>query len=90
MSVLPAILIVLEVTSGTALTGAADLNAAPEVAKTDRFYNKLPNTGLQAFSLMHILEVRGLHDAIMMTYSNDGSRLCRPFQWRGTGAIMVA
>ena len=35
----PAILAVSEVTSGAASTGVADLEAAPQVTKTDRFYN---------------------------------------------------
>ena len=48
---------VSEATSGAALSGVSVLKAAPEVAKTNRFYNKLTNTDLQAFSPMHILEV---------------------------------
>ena len=71
---------VLEAISGAASTGVAVLEAVPEVAKTNRFYDKLTNSGLQAFSLTHILEVVGLRDAILMTYSNSKSRFCRPFQ----------
>ena len=37
--VFQAILTVSEVTSGAALIGVVDLEAAPEVTKTDRFYN---------------------------------------------------
>ena len=70
---------VSKVTSGVALTSVAVLEAAPEVAKTNRFYNRFTNTGLQAFSSMHILEGRGLRDAIEMTYSDGKSRFCRPF-----------
>ena len=70
---------VSEATSGAASTGVAVLEAAPEVAKTNRFYNILTNAGLQAFSSMNTLEGRGLRDAIVMTYSNDKSRFCRPF-----------
>jgi hypothetical protein len=39
---------------------------------------------------MHLLEGKGLRDAIAMTYSDGESRFCRPFRWRGTGASMVA
>ena len=88
--VLQVILAVRGATSGAALTGVAVLEAAPEVAKTNGLYNKLINSGFQAFSLMHILEGRGLRDAIAVTYSDGKSRFCRPFQWRGTGASMVA
>ena len=70
---------VSEVTSGAALTGVANLEAAPEVAKTNRFYNRFPNTGLQAFSSMHILEGRGLHNTIVITYSDIKSHFFRPF-----------
>jgi hypothetical protein len=67
-------------TSSAASTGVADLEAAPEVAKTNRFHNKLSNTGSQAFSSMHILEVLGLKNTIAVTYSNDESRFFRPLQ----------
>ena len=35
----PSILAVSEVTSGAASVGVTDLEAVPEVTKTDRFYN---------------------------------------------------
>ena len=75
---------VQEATSDAASTGVADLETVPEMAKTNRFYNRFTNTGLQAFSLMHILEGRGLRNAIAMTYSDGESHVCRPFRWRGT------
>ena len=64
---------VSEVTSSAASTGDADLEAAQEVAKADRFYNKLSNTGLQTFSSMHILDALRLRDAIKITYSDGKS-----------------
>ena len=70
---------VCKATSGAALTDVAALEAVSEVAKMNRLYNELTTSGLQAFSSMHILEGRGLHDAIAMTYSNGESRFCRPF-----------
>ena len=70
---------VLEATSGGASAGVAVLETAPEVAKINRFYNKLTNTGLQAFSSMHIVEGRGLRDTITVTYSDDESHFCRSF-----------
>ena len=73
------ILTVSEATSVKASTSIAVVEAAPEVAKTNRFYNRLTNTGLQAFSLMHILESRGLRNAITMTYSNSKSHFFGPF-----------
>ena len=81
---------VSEVTSGAVLTVVANLEAASEVAKTNRFYNKFRNTGLQTFSLMYILEMLGLYNAIKMIYSNNKSLFCRPLQWRGTGTRMVS
>ena len=66
-------------TSGAVLASVVNLEAAPEVAKSNRFYNKLTNTGLQTVSLMHILEVLGLKDAITVTCSNSKSRFCRLF-----------
>ena len=90
MLVLQVILAVRKATSGAALTGVTVLKAAPEVAKTNMLYNKLTNSSLQAFSLMHILEGRGLSDVTAMIYSDGKRRICRPFRWCGTGASMVA
>ena len=42
-------------TSGAASTVVVVLEDVLEVAKMNRFYNKLTNTGLQAFSLVQIL-----------------------------------
>ena len=70
---------VSKATSGTASAGVTVLGATQEVAKTNRFYNKLTNTGLQAFSSIYILEVLGLHNSIATTYSDDKSHCCRPF-----------
>ena len=68
------ILIISEATSGAASTGVAVLEAVPEVAKTNRLYNKLTNSVLHAFSLMHLIEAKDLRDVITMTYSNSKSR----------------
>ena len=70
---------VYKATSSAALSGAAVLKPEPEMAKTNKFYNRVTNTGLQAFSLMHNLEGRNLHNTILVTYSNSKSRFCRPF-----------
>ena len=40
-----------QATSGAASTGVVNLEAFPEVAKTNRFYNRFQNTSLQAFIL---------------------------------------
>ena len=77
-------------TSGAALTGVVVLKVALGVAKTNRLYNKLGNSGLQAFTLVHILKGRGLCNAISVTYSDDKSRFCRPFWLHGTVVSMVA
>ena len=77
------ILVVYEATSDAASTGVAILDTVPGVAKMNRFYNKLTNTGLlQAFSLMHIQEevVVGLRIAITVTYSDTKIRFCRPVE----------
>jgi hypothetical protein len=39
-------LLLRETTSGAASTGVADLEAAPEVTKTDRFYFKIKKNNL--------------------------------------------
>ena len=79
MPVLQALLTVSEVTSGAASTSIADLEAALEVAKTDRFYNKLSNTGLQAFSSMHILTIPHLQNTIVMIFNDGANRFCTQF-----------
>ena len=67
-----------EATYGTALTGVAVLKAATKKVKTNRLLNKFANFGLQAFSLIRILEGRDVCDAIVMTYSDGKSCFCRP------------
>ena len=65
-------------TFSAALASVADLNAAPEVAKTNSLQYELDPIGVQAFPSMHMLEVLGLKKAITMTYSNDESCFSGP------------
>ena len=87
--VLQVILAIRKATSGTASTGVTDLKASPDIAQTKSIKCELEPASAQAFPSMQLLEGKGPHDAIAMTYSNGTSRFCRPFLWRGTVTSMV-
>ena len=84
------ILTLRETTSGAASTGVADLEAAPEMAKTKSLKDYLEPAVAQAVPSIHFLEGNGLRDGKAMTCSDGESRFCRPFRWRDAGASMVA
>ena len=88
--VLKVIVAVRKDTSGAASAEVTDLEAALEVAQTKSIQYELEPYSTQAFPSMNLLEGKGPHDVITMTYSNGTSHFCRPFQWRGTGTSIVA
>ena len=75
------ILAVREATSGTALTGVADLEAGPD---------ELDPARVQALPSMQMLEGSGLQNASAVIYNSRGSRVCRPCQWCFTVTSMIA
>ena len=82
-------LAVHEVTSCVASTGVADLKVAQEANITHIIYYTLRHHSSQAFHSMHMLNLSDMQHTIVMIYSNNKSRFCRPQQWHGMSWICL-